>query len=77
MYLARIRELCETTFTPERMGPAIQSMKVRLENEVRLRAQLHGWQPEAALQEFDRHIQSFQNQVERRRAFLLRELAKK
>lgn len=73
-FLARLREVCETIFTPEAMGPAIDALATRLEEEVRVRAQLFNQDPAAALQEFHNHIQSFHNQVANRRKFLLQQL---
>lgn len=37
-FLARLRELCSTTFTPEKFGPVIDGLEHRLEPEVRFRA---------------------------------------
>lgn len=73
-FLSRLRELCDTVFTPEVMGPVIQGLQDRLEPDVLLRAELRGENPEAALKAFRVDIQSFRDQVTGRRAFLLKEL---
>ncbi len=73
-FLARLREICETIFTPEQMAPAIDALRDRLEEEVRFRAQLTHQDPAAALREFHRHIQSFHDQVANRRKFILAHL---
>lgn len=73
-FLVRLREICETVFTPEQMAPAINALRDRLEEEVRVRAQVTHQDPAAALQEFHHHLQSFHNQVAQRRRFILEHL---
>jgi hypothetical protein len=73
-FLARLREVCETVFTSERMGPAINAIENRLEEEVRVRAELTGRDPASALQDFHNDIRSFRNQLVRRRSFILQQL---
>ena len=74
-FLARLKELCQTTFTEQRFGPVIQSLAVRLRPEVEAQARAHGHDPQFALEEFDRNIQTFHQQLANRRMFLLKELA--
>jgi hypothetical protein len=74
-FLSRLRVICETVFTPERMGPVINSLENRLAEEVRLRAESRGENAEVALRAFHDNIQSFHRQVTHRRGFILRELA--
>lgn len=73
-FLARLREICETVFTPERMGPAVNSLSHRLEGEVAMRARLQGREVAEAVREFQDHIESFHRQIANRRKFILREL---
>jgi spore coat protein CotH len=73
-FLARLREICETTFTPETMGPVIRGLANRVEPEVAYRAAATGQSPAWALQEFHNDIQSFLNQVVHRREFILQHL---
>lgn len=97
-FRARLQELCETVFTPERIGVLIDRLQEQLEPEVRYRAQtigsrrnqeieIHYGVPtdasevpadrvETALAQFRRHLDSFRLQAEKRRAFLLKELAR-
>ena len=70
-FLARVRELCETVFTPEKFGPVIQSLANRLEEEVRVRARLTDRDAEGAVRRFHENIESLRNQVVNRRKFLL------
>lgn len=74
-FLARLREVCETTFTPARIGPAIDALKMRLEEEVVVRARSRHQDAAAALAEFRSDLQSFHNQVAHRRRFILDQLA--
>lgn len=73
-FLDRLREMCDTLFTPETMGPIIRALAQRLEPEVTVRAQCQRQNPAAALDEFRRDIQSFHNQVINRRKFILNQL---
>jgi hypothetical protein len=73
-FLARLRELCETSFTPERMDPIIKGLALKLEPEIRALASARGHDEAAALMTFQRDVQSFHNQVAHRRAFLLKQL---
>lgn len=73
-FLARLREICQTIFTPETMGPVIRGLANRVEPEVAFRATATGQNPAFALQEFRNDIQSFLNQVVHRREFILQHL---
>jgi spore coat protein H len=70
----RLQELCNTVFTPETMGPVIQAMADRLEEEVRVRASLAGADPDEAVEEFHNNIKSIQDQVVHRRKWILDQL---
>ena len=73
-YLARLRTLCETEFTEEKLFPWIAALEQRLEPEVRLRATVGGKAAAPALEEFHAQIESLRRFITGRRAFLLREL---
>lgn len=66
VFLARLKELCETTFTEQRFNPVIDSLKEKLRPEVG---------PHAVAQ-FDSDIESFKRQVANRRKFVLKEVAR-
>ena len=75
-FLARLREVCTTIFTEERMFPLIDDLGRRLEAEVPVRAEVQGDDPTEALAQFRADLQSFRNQVINRRKFILTELDK-
>jgi hypothetical protein len=66
VFLTRLRELCETTFTEQRFNPVIENLKQELRPEVA---------PHFVAQ-FDSDIESFKRQVANRRKFILKEVAK-
>lgn len=74
-FLVRLRELCETVFTPDRMSPFIDALQNRLEEEVPISANLKGQDPTFAVNQFNANLQSFRNQVIHRREFILKQLA--
>lgn len=76
-FLARLRELCATVFTPEVMFPIIDSMEKRLANEIASTARTKGEDSAQATARFRSDMQSFRNQVINRRKFILAELDKK
>jgi hypothetical protein len=73
-FLARLRELCETEFTEEKLYPWINDMERRLAPEVRVRALESGQSPEHALDSLRSDMESIRRFIKGRRAFLLREL---
>ena len=73
-FLARLGDLCQTAFTEEQMRPVIDAMERRLEPEVPIRAQALGRNADQERERFQRHMQSFRDQVKHRRAFLLKGL---
>ena len=75
-FLARLKEMCTTIFTEEKMIPLIDAMEKRLETEVAIRAELFGEGKQAALQQFHHEIQSLRNQVKYRRQFILKQIPK-
>lgn len=76
VFLTRLREVCDTVFTEKKIGPLIDELEKRLEEEVAIRAAIHGGSAEVELAEFRRNIQSFRNQLVNRRKFMLSELDK-
>ncbi len=76
-FLARLREICLTVFTEEKLLPAINAMEQRLEPEISVRAAAKGQDAEKALKNFHAHIQSFRDQLQNRRKFILTELDEK
>jgi spore coat protein H len=75
-FLGRLKEICNTIFTEEKIVPLIDAMEERLTPEIPIRAQLTGQSRQAALQQFHDEIQSLRNQVKYRRQFILREIPK-
>ena len=76
IFLARLRELCETEFTEEKLFPFINDLERRLEPEVRVRAAATGRDAQENLETFHADVESLRRFVKERRAFLLRELKK-
>jgi hypothetical protein len=76
LFLARLREFCTTTFTDEKLFPIINAMEKRLEPEIAIRVNAPGEDAQYTLQRFHKDIQSFRNQVQNRRKFILAELNK-
>jgi hypothetical protein len=74
-FLTRLREVCATIFTREKIYPLIDAMEASLEQEVAFRARIDQQDPAVATGQFRRHIQSFRDQVTHRRDFILSELA--
>ena len=66
VFLVRLKELCETTFTEQRFLPVIESLNQKLRPEV----------SPHALAEFDDNIDSFRRQLVNRRKFILKEIGK-
>ena len=75
-FLVRVREICTTMFTTEQFFPIIDAMEKRLEPEIRFRATVLHQDPQEALAEFADDMDSFREQVQHRRKFILKELAK-
>lgn len=97
-FRGRLRDLCETVFTPAVQEVGIRRLEVRLEPEVAYRAWIQGPGRDPArragfppqfpawplpteggvgeMAEFHEHLRSFRNQVQHRREFLLKELAR-
>lgn len=70
----RLKEICNTVFTPEQFGPVIQTLHDQLRPEIGLRAQTHGESIQEAVKAFDENIESFRRQLINRRKFILQQL---
>ena len=75
-FLIRLREVCTTIFTKEKIFPLIDAMESRLEQEVPVRAQVGHEDPARVVERFRSDAQSLRNQVTQRRKFILDELNK-
>ena len=75
-FLIRLREVCTTIFTREKMFPLIDAMERRLEQEVPIRAEINHEDPARLTERFRVHIESLRSQVINRRKFILDELDK-
>lgn len=71
LYAARIKELLGTEFSEAKMHVAINAMGERVREEVRVRAQLRGEDPQSAMAQLDHNLESLRRFVTERRAFLL------
>ena len=73
-FLARLEEICQTVFTEQNFIPIIDAMEKRLQPEVRARAEAMNQNVSRAEREFASDMQSFRNQVQNRRKFILSQL---
>jgi spore coat protein H len=73
-FLARLQEVCTTMFTTEKFFPIIDAMEEQLRPEIRIRAEALHQDPRQALQEFADYMDSFREQVQQRRKFILKHL---
>ncbi len=71
IFLSRTRELLEKVYNEEQMLPLIDGLKARLQEDVRLRAELHGADPANAMQRFEANLQFLREHLKKRRQFLL------
>lgn len=67
LFLKRLKDILNHTFTTEKMVPVIDALEKRLKPEVALKSSNSSW----ATDQLERDIESFHNQVKHRRAFLL------
>jgi spore coat protein H len=74
-FLALVQELCATVFTTQSLYPAIDAMEKRLTPEITVRAKVLHEDPKQALEEFSDDMESFREQVQNRRKFLLKQLS--
>src|SRR5512133_511431 len=76
VFLNRLREICNSVFTEDKIVPLINAMEKRLEPEIPVHAQVVGEDARGALSRFHQDIQSLRNQVKHRRAFILNAIPK-
>ena len=75
-FLARVQEISTQYFTTEKFFPIIDSLEKRLEPEIQFRAKTLSENPKELQQEFVDDMESFREQVQNRRKFILKELAR-
>ncbi|MBI1915071.1 MAG: CotH kinase family protein [Planctomycetes bacterium] len=71
LFLARTKELVEKVYTQDVFFPLIKAMGERVEDEVRLRAELRREDPKQALEHLRRNLDSLREHLTKRRKFLL------
>jgi hypothetical protein len=71
LFLARTKEVLEKVYTPDVFFPLIKDMGERLQEEVKIRAELRKEDPKKALEHLRRNLESLREHLTRRRAFLL------
>ena len=71
LFLSRTKEILETVYTEEKLGPLIDAMADRLKPEARLRAELFDAEPDRASERFDQTVQRLREHLTKRREFLL------
>lgn len=71
LFLARLRDLLDTVYTEKVFFPLIQQMGERLQEEVAIRAELHGQNPRQAQDHLRRNLESLRQHLVKRRGFLL------
>lgn len=72
-FLARTREILESVYTPEKIGPVIDSLSKNLRDEVKFRAEITGSDARWDLEQFDRRIRAFHTHLIKRREFLFKQ----
>jgi hypothetical protein len=71
LFLARTKEILETVYTEEVFFPRIKEMGERLEEEVKIRAELQRGDPRQAVEHLHRNLDSLRTHLTKRRQFLL------
>jgi hypothetical protein len=71
IFLARVKEITENIYTEKTFFPLIDALGARLHDDVRIRAQIHGEDPTAAMQRFEGNLNWLRDHLKKRRAFLL------
>jgi spore coat protein H len=75
-FLARLRDICERSFTEAKMLPLMDAMEKRLEPEVAVRAKINGEDPKAAVSLLHSDMDSIRRQLKNRREFILQAIPK-
>lgn len=70
-YFARIKQLLETEYTPEKWEPTFQQLEATLRGEARYRAELLGEDPGEAEERLKAHVNTLRQHLLKRRQFLL------
>ena len=71
LFLARTKELLEKVYTPDVFFPIIADLGKRVEDEVRIRAELRREDPRHAQEHLRRNLESLREHLTKRRSFLL------
>ena len=71
IFLTRVKDIAENVYTEKNFFPLIDALGTRLRDDIRIRAQLHGEDPTAAMQRFEGHLNWLRDHLKKRRAFLL------
>jgi hypothetical protein len=71
IFLTRVKDITENVYTEKVFFPMIDAMGERLRDDVRIRAQIHGEDPTAAMQRHESHLNWMREHLKKRRAFLL------
>lgn len=71
LFLARTKEILEKVYTEEVMFPLIQATGERMEEEVKIRAQIYGGDVKGAQEHLRRNLDSLRDHLTKRRKFLL------
>jgi hypothetical protein len=71
LFLARTKEILETVYTEAVMFPLIQAMGDRLEDDVKLRAEIFRHDPKEATENLHHNLDALREHLKKRREFLL------
>ena len=71
IFLTRVKDIAENVYTEKNFFPLIDALGTRLRDDIRIRAQLHGEDPTAAMQRFEGHLNWLRDHLKKRRGFLL------
>jgi hypothetical protein len=71
LFLARTKEILDTVYTEEVFFPLLKEMGERVEEEVRVRAELQRGDPNQAVDHLRRNLDSLRTHLTKRREFLL------
>ncbi|MFO1460013.1 MAG: CotH kinase family protein [Verrucomicrobiota bacterium] len=71
IYLKRVRQILEDTYTEAAYFPVIDAMAARLRPEIPIRAHVIGEDPAVALSRLDKNVASLKEHLVKRRQFLL------
>ena len=72
-FLARTKEITESVYTEANFFPLIKAMGERLEEDVKIRAEIHGGDPKEAVEHLHKNLDSLRDHLVKRREFLLKQ----